>query len=227
MSGRTPGSVDRPEGVAGLELEVSPTTLRGHPGLAAYVSSVVVWTIQSTPTSARSFVVDTSSGEIRPDVVGQLAGALPKCRHTFWRESFAALLDYDNLGELGRITAPTMLILGDGEGLIGREMQEQLAGSSRMRSCLCIPGSDIPSGRRTDRASLRTWSPSSIGWAPPECLSGTPWDVGYPRTTAIRRFGTATYIAGEEALFFFFDRRRALNAGVSQDRRSQESRTRL
>ena len=35
-------------------------------------------------------------------------------------------LNYDDLGELGRITAPTMLIWGDGDGLVGRQMQDQL-----------------------------------------------------------------------------------------------------
>ena len=43
-----------------------------------------------------------------------------------WQESFASLLSYDDLGELGRIGAPTMLIWGGGNGLVGREMQEQL-----------------------------------------------------------------------------------------------------
>ena len=121
-------AIERPERVAGLVLEASPTTLRGHPGLAAFVSSVVSGLQDPIGADfARSFVVDTSSGEIGPDVIDQLAGELLKVPAHVWRETFAALLDYDDLGELGRITAPTMLIWGDGDGLVGREMQEQLA----------------------------------------------------------------------------------------------------
>lgn len=121
-------AIDRPERVAGLVLEASPTTLRGHPGLAGFVSSVVSGLQDPIdPDFARSFVADTSSAAIRPEVVDRLAGELLKVPAHVWQESFTALSDYDDLGELGRITAPAMLIWGDGDGLVGRHMQEQLA----------------------------------------------------------------------------------------------------
>jgi non-heme chloroperoxidase len=121
-------AIDRPERVAGLVLEASPTTLRGHPGLTGFMESVVSGLQDPIdPDFARSCVVDTSSGEIEPEVVDRLAGELLKVPARVWRECFAALLDYDDLAELGRITAPTTLIWGDGDGLVGRSMQEQLA----------------------------------------------------------------------------------------------------
>jgi pimeloyl-ACP methyl ester carboxylesterase len=120
-------AIDRPERVAGLVLEASPTTLRGHPGLAAFVTSVVSGLHDPIDSAfARSFVVDTSSDEIGPEVVDRLAGELLKVPARVWREAFGALLNYDDLDELGRITAPTMLIWGDCDGLVGRQMQEQL-----------------------------------------------------------------------------------------------------
>lgn len=120
-------AIDRPERVAGLVLEASPTTLRGHPGLTAFVTSVVSGLHDPIdPALVRSLVVDTSSDEIGSEVVDRLAGELLKAPARVWQESFAALLDYDDLDELGRITAPTMLIWGDGDGLVGRQMQEQL-----------------------------------------------------------------------------------------------------
>ena len=121
-------AIDRPERVAGLVLEASPTTLRGDPGLTAFVSSVVSGLHDPIhPDFARSVVVDTSSGEIAGDVVDRLVDELLKVPAHVWQEAFAALLDYDDLGELGRITAPTTLIWGDGDELVGRHMQEQLA----------------------------------------------------------------------------------------------------
>jgi len=129
-------AIDRPERVAGLVLEASPTTLRGHPGLAAFVTSVVSGLQDPIdPAFARSFVVDTSSAEIGPEVVDRLAGEVLKVPARVWQESFDALLNYDDLDELGRITAPTMLIWGDGDALVGRQMQDRLAA--------LIPGAEL------------------------------------------------------------------------------------
>jgi non-heme chloroperoxidase len=120
-------AIDRPERVAGLVLEASPTTLRGHPGLAAFVASVVSGLDDPIdPAFARSFVIDTSSEEVGPEAVDRLAGELLKVPARVWQESFSAMLSYDDLGELERISAPTMLIWGDGDGLVGRQMQDQL-----------------------------------------------------------------------------------------------------
>ena len=134
-------AIDRPERIAGLVLEASPTTLRGHPGLAAFVTSVVS-DLQDPidPDFARSFLVDTSSAEIEPEVVDCLALELLKVPARVWQESFAALLNYDDLDELGRITAPTMLIWGDGDTLVGRQMQDQLAELLRNAELLVYSG---------------------------------------------------------------------------------------
>jgi non-heme chloroperoxidase len=120
-------AIDHPERVAGLVLEASPTTLRGHPGLAAFVTSVVSALHDPIdPAFARSFVVDTSSEAIGPEILDRLTGELLKVPARVWQESFAALLDYDDLDEL-RITARTMLIWGDGDALVERLMQDRLA----------------------------------------------------------------------------------------------------
>jgi non-heme chloroperoxidase len=134
-------AIDRPERVAGLVLEASPTTLRGHPGLAAFVTSVVSELRDPIdPGFARSFIVETSSGDIGPEVVDRLAGELLKVPACVWQECFAALSDYDDLDELGRITAPAMLIWGDGDGLVGRGMQEQLASLIPSAELVVYPG---------------------------------------------------------------------------------------
>ena len=120
-------AIDAPERVAGLVLEASPSTLRGHAGLEALVESVVSGLEDPIdPDFARSFVVDTSSNDVAPEVLDQLVSELLKVPARVWREVFTDLLRYDDSAELARVAAPVLLIWGDSDGVIGREMQEQL-----------------------------------------------------------------------------------------------------
>lgn len=123
-------AIDFPERVTALVLEASPTTLRGDAGLEQFVASVISGLDDPiAPELARSILVDTSSSEIAPDLLEHFAEELVKVPARVWREMFAALLQYDDLPELERIRARTLLIWGDADGLVGREMQEQLAGA--------------------------------------------------------------------------------------------------
>ena len=49
-------------------------------------------------------------------------------------------MTYDDLAELGRITAPTLLIWGDADGLVGRDMQELQAERIPGAELLIYPG---------------------------------------------------------------------------------------
>ena len=121
-------ALDHPERVAGLVLEASPTTLRGHAGLTEFVESVVSNLDDPIdPTFARSFVAATSSEHLAPDLVDELANELMKVPAQAWKEMFVGLLAYDDLVELERITAPTLLVWGDADGLVDRDMQALLA----------------------------------------------------------------------------------------------------
>lgn len=129
-------AIDRPDRVAGLVLESSPTTLHGDEGLETFIESTLAGLADPIdPVFARSIVVDTSSDEVGPEMVDLLASELLKVPARVWREMFAGLLRYDDLAELGRITAPALLVWGDADGLVGREMQQQLARR--------IPGADL------------------------------------------------------------------------------------
>lgn len=120
-------AIDRPDRIAGLVLEASPTTLRGHTGLKAFVGSVVCALEDPiSPDFARSFLVDTSADEVAAELIDRLVDELLKVPARVWKETFAGLLNYDDMGELRCITAPTMLIWGDADRLVGRDMQEQL-----------------------------------------------------------------------------------------------------
>ena len=122
-------AIDHPERVAGLVLEASPTTLSGDAKFEAFVESVRSSLEDPIdPEFARSFVVDTSSDGIGPEALDRMVGELLEVPARVWRETFSALLAYDDQAELGCIVAPTMLIWGSADGLVGREMQEQLVG---------------------------------------------------------------------------------------------------
>jgi pimeloyl-ACP methyl ester carboxylesterase len=121
-------AIDQPERVAGLILEASPTTLRGNARLEAFVTEVVAGLHDPIdPGFARAFVVDTSSDQLEPAALNQLVTELLKVPARVWQEMFTSLLAYDDLADLGRVAARTLLIWGDSDGLIGREMQERLA----------------------------------------------------------------------------------------------------
>ena len=121
-------AIDHPERVAGLVLEASPTTLTDDPALEEFVRSLVS-DLQDPidPAFARSVVAGTSSDQLAAELLDELAGELLKVPARVWKEMFSGLLDYDDLAELGRITAPTLLVWGDADGLVGRAMQDTLA----------------------------------------------------------------------------------------------------
>lgn len=121
-------AIDRPDRVAGLVLEASPTTLRGDAALEGFVGSIVSDLEDPIdPGFARSFAVDTSSDEVGPEAIEQVVGELLKVPAHVWRETFAGLLRYDDMAELGRISAPTLLLWGDADALVSRDRQDQLA----------------------------------------------------------------------------------------------------
>jgi pimeloyl-ACP methyl ester carboxylesterase len=120
-------AIDHPERVAGLVLEASPLTLRGHAGLKGFVESVVSdLTDPIDPAFARSFVAETSSDKLASDLVDQLTGELLKVPARVWKEMFGGLLAYDDVVELGCLMVPTLLVWGDRDSLVGREAQDLL-----------------------------------------------------------------------------------------------------
>jgi pimeloyl-ACP methyl ester carboxylesterase len=79
------------------------------------------------PAFARAFVADTSSGQLAPGLVDEMAGEVMKVPVSVWKQVFGGLLAYDDLVELPRMTVPTLLVWGDADRLVDREMQQTLA----------------------------------------------------------------------------------------------------
>lgn len=134
-------AIDHPERVAGLVLEASPTTLRSHRGLEEFVDSIVSTLIDPIdPKFARSVITDTSSESLTAELVDELAVELLKVPAHVWREMFSDLLAYDDMDEIERISAPTMLIWGDGDRIVGWDMQTVLRSKIRGAALIVYDG---------------------------------------------------------------------------------------
>ena len=120
-------AIDHPDRVVGLVLEASPTSLRGDANLLAFIDTVVSPLSDPVdPAFARSFVIDTSSDDVPADLTDALVDEILKVPARVWQETFAGLLEYDDLTELPRVTIPALLVWGDADGLVDRTMQDVL-----------------------------------------------------------------------------------------------------
>jgi pimeloyl-ACP methyl ester carboxylesterase len=134
-------ALDHQDRVAGLVLEASPTTLQGDPQLLRFVASVVSELHDPiSPDFARSFVVDTSSDNVPPDLVDRLVDEILAVPARVWKQTFAGLLEYDDQADLPLIKTPTLLVWGDSDNLISRAMQDGLAESIPYANLLVYPG---------------------------------------------------------------------------------------
>jgi pimeloyl-ACP methyl ester carboxylesterase len=107
-------ALQAPDRIAGLVLEASPTTMRGDPKLLEFVNSVVANLTEPIDLDfARSFVADTATDHLVPDLVDLLVEDLRKVPVRAWKEMFASLLEYDDSTELSRLEAPALLVWGD------------------------------------------------------------------------------------------------------------------
>jgi pimeloyl-ACP methyl ester carboxylesterase len=121
-------AIDHPDRVVGLVLEASPSTLRGHAGLEEFVESVVAGLSDPIGVDfARSVIADTSSRNVQPELMDELAGEVMKVPARVWTEMFRGLLAYDDLAELRAIAAPTLLVWGDADEIVGRRDADALA----------------------------------------------------------------------------------------------------
>ncbi|MGH9031627.1 MAG: alpha/beta fold hydrolase [Acidimicrobiia bacterium] len=134
-------AIDHPDRVAGLVLEASPTTLRGHPGLESFVESVVSsLTDPIDPTFARSFVTDTSAEGLTPDVLDLLAGEIVKVPARAWKEMFARLLDLRRPGGARQDQRSDAAGLGRRRRPRRAGMQDMLTARIRGANLVVYPG---------------------------------------------------------------------------------------
>lgn len=78
------------------------------------------------PEFARTFITDTSTDAVAPELVDQLVEDLVKVPVVAWREMFESLCEYDDTAELSTVAAPCRLVWGDADQLVPRTMQDQM-----------------------------------------------------------------------------------------------------
>jgi non-heme chloroperoxidase len=134
-------ALDHPDRVAGLLLEASPATLREDARLLRFIETVVSQLEDPIDSDfARSFVVDTSSENVAPDLLDVLVEEILAVPARVWRQTIVGLLDYDDQSGLSLIEAPTLLVWGDADELVSRAEQNQLAGAIPDADLLVYPG---------------------------------------------------------------------------------------
>ncbi len=108
-------------------LHTVAVSLRGDAGLQEFVRSVVAGLDDPiSPDLVRSFVIDTSSDGVTPELLDRLIDEVLKVPARVWTETFAALVDYDDIVSLSLIDAPALLIWGECGAVVSRDMQDQL-----------------------------------------------------------------------------------------------------
>lgn len=122
----------RPSLVAGLVLIASPLTLKGNPAAEAVSRELDQLTDPVSHRFVREFVAPTVGPAASPEFIARMVTEGAKAPAHVWRETFRGLLAYDDVDRLDLITAPTLLVWGDADGLVSRSEQDRLA--SRIRS---------------------------------------------------------------------------------------------
>jgi len=120
-------AIDYPERTAGIVLEGSFATLRGRKEVVDVAASAIApLTDPIAPDFVREFAAGTIVRPVPQSFMDAMVRESLKVPARVWREAFAALVLDDHTSELGHITAPTILLWGDQDRLIGREEQDAL-----------------------------------------------------------------------------------------------------
>jgi non-heme chloroperoxidase len=106
-------ALDHPERSLGLVFIGSPLTLKGHPGLLnLWNSAISQLTDPIDPEFVREFQRSATTAVSTTFLETTVAETM-KVPARVWKATFESLLTDDLSSELGRITAPTLLVWGD------------------------------------------------------------------------------------------------------------------
>jgi non-heme chloroperoxidase len=125
-------AIDHPERTAGLVLLGALPTIKGHPDVQAlWDGALANLTDPVDPALAREFQVSTLAQPIAPALLDTYVAESLKVPARVWQATFREFLDTDFSADLGRITAPTLVIWADKDGFSRRQERDALAAGIR------------------------------------------------------------------------------------------------
>jgi non-heme chloroperoxidase len=128
-------AIDHPERTRGIVLMASFTTLRGNPQLAELSDAISNLTDPVDPGFVREFQMSTLAQPVARAFLDTVVQESLKLPARVWRAVLKGLMEADFSRDLGRITAPTLIVWGDRDTLFPRSDQDILAAA--------IPGSRL------------------------------------------------------------------------------------
>jgi pimeloyl-ACP methyl ester carboxylesterase len=121
-------AIDHPDRTAGLVLLGALPTIKGHPEVQAFWDGALAnLTDPVDPGIAREFQVSTLAQPIAPALLDLFVGESLKVPARVWKTTFREFLDTDFSADLGRITAPALVIWADKDGFSRRQERDALA----------------------------------------------------------------------------------------------------
>ena len=121
-------AIDHPDRTAGLVLLGALPTIKGHPEVQAlWDAALATMTDPVDPALAREFQVSTLAQPIAPAQLDLFVGESLTVPARVWKATFREFLDTDFSAEIGRISAPTLVIWADRDGFSRRQERDALA----------------------------------------------------------------------------------------------------
>jgi pimeloyl-ACP methyl ester carboxylesterase len=134
-------ALEHPERVLGLALLGSPASLSDKPEVVEmWDSTFSKMTDPIDPGLVRNFAEGTLARPVPREFLETMVQENLKVPAHVWRETFKGLFEDRTTEELGKIKAPTLILWGDGDSIIPRSDQEQLATSIARAKLLVYPG---------------------------------------------------------------------------------------
>jgi non-heme chloroperoxidase len=118
-------AVTDPDRVAGLVLIGAPLSL-AKPAVLAFQAAVHALEDPVAAQFVRRFQAGAVHVPLPEEFLEGLVAESLKLPATVWKRALDGLVAFDDAADLGRITAPTLLIWGDQDAVVSREEQQRL-----------------------------------------------------------------------------------------------------
>ena len=123
-------ALDHPARTRGLVLLGTFATIKGHPGVQAmWDETLKTLTDPVDPAFARGFQESTLARPIPPAQLDTFVAESLKVPARVWQATFREFLDTDFSADLGRITAPALVVWADQDAFASRTERDRLATS--------------------------------------------------------------------------------------------------